>query len=269
MKANVLDLQGNIIEEIELPKVFSEPLREDLILRAVLASQSNRRQPYGTDPLAGMRSSAHYHGYRRHRWTMMNREMARLPRLHGKLSPHLMWTVRLVPQAVKGRRAHPPKVEKIWEQKINDKERKKALRSAIAATVNRELVLKRGHKIEDVKSFPIIVSDEIEKISKTKDLIEFLEKIGLKKELERISEKKIRAGKGKSRGRKYKIKIGPLFVVSKNDGLSKAVRNILGCDICRVENISTEHLSPGAMPGRLVIWTKSSILKLSDNYGSV
>lgn len=45
MKADVLDLQGNVSESIELPKVFSEPLREGLISRSILASQSNRRQP--------------------------------------------------------------------------------------------------------------------------------------------------------------------------------------------------------------------------------
>ncbi len=265
MKADVLDLQGNVSESIELPKVFSEPLREGLISRSILASQSNRRQPYGTDPLAGTRTSAHYHGYRRHRWTMMNRGMARLPRLHGKLSPHLMWSARFVPQAVGGRVAHPPKVEKIWKQKVNDKERKKALRSAIAATSNKELVLKRGHKVKDVKSLPIVVKDNLEKVSKTKELVEILKKLGLEKELERSSERKIRAGRGKSRSRKYKIKVGPLFVVTKDNGLSKSVKNILGCDICRVENLSTEYLAPGISPGRLVVWTKGSIGKLSKD----
>ncbi|MGC8812572.1 MAG: 50S ribosomal protein L4, partial [Candidatus Aenigmatarchaeota archaeon] len=154
MKVDVLDLQGNSVEKIELPEVFEEKVREDLILRAFLATMSKKRQAYGTDVMAGKRSSAHYHGVRRERWSMMGREMARTPRLHGKLSPHLMWRARVVPQAVKGREAHPPKVEKIWVQKINKKERKKAIRSAIAATAIKEFVLKRGHKVENLKELP-------------------------------------------------------------------------------------------------------------------
>jgi len=262
MKVDVFDIQGHVTEKIDLPKVFATQLREDLIRRAVLAGQSNRRHVYGTDPMAGMRTSAHYHGYRRHRWTMMNREMARLPRLHGKLSPHLMWSARFVPQAVGGRRAHPPKIEKVWEIKINDKERKLALHSAIAATSNRELVIKRGHKAEHVKTLPIILDSIKWKASKTNDIVEFLKKVGLEAELERTSEKKIRAGKGKMRSRKYKVKVGPLFVTTKEDNLDNLTKNILGCDVCRVDSLSTENLAPGAMPGRLVIWTKNAIEKL-------
>jgi large subunit ribosomal protein L4e len=199
MKTNVFNLEGKITGEIELPKVFEEPIREDLIQRAVLAIWCNRRQPYGTDVMAGKRTSAHYHGARRtERWTMMNREMARLPRLHGKIPSYLMWRARFVPQAKGGRRAHPPKVEKIWEVKINKKERKKAIRAAIAATARKEYVLARGHRVDKIEKLPIVVEDEIQKISKTKQLIEFLEKIGLKK-----SWRGLKLGKlGRERGKR-------------------------------------------------------------------
>lgn len=262
MKVDVFDLQGQTKEKIELPKVFNELVREDLIRRAVLSSLSRRRQPYGTDTMAGKRTSAHYHGYRRHRYTMMNREMARLPRIHGKVSPHLTWRPRFVPQAKGGRLAHPPKVEKIWEERINKKERQKAIRSAIAATSVKELVLKRGHRFE--KEVPIVVEDKIQEIKKTKEFIELLKKIGLQKELERIEEKKIRAGKGKSRGRPYKKKKGPLLVITKDSGVGKAVKNIQGMNVCRVENLSAEYLAPGAQAGRLAIFTKSAIEKLGE-----
>ncbi len=262
MKADVLDLQGNAVEKIDLPEIFSEPVREDLIRRAVLAGQSRRRQPYGVDPMAGKRTSAHYHGYRRHRYTMMGREMARMPRLHGKTVPFLNFRARFAPHTVKGREAHPPLVEKIWKQKINDKERKKAIASAIAATAIKELISKRGHKVDGLNIFPIIIDDSIQKIKKTKELVDFLEKIGLEKELDRIKEKKIRAGKGKMRGRKYKKKIGPLFVITVDQGIGKAVNNLSGCHVCRVENLSAEYLAPGAMPGRLAIFTKSAVEKL-------
>lgn len=264
MKVNLIDIEGKTIEMIELPKVFEESVREDLVLRAVLASQNKRRQPYAPNPMAGKRTSAHYHGRRRIYQSMMNREMARLPRIHptGRTVPWLALTARFVPQAVKGRRAHPPKVEKVWEQKINKKERRKAIRSALAATAVKELVLKRGHKIEDVKEFPIIVDDKLQDLKKTKEVIQFLKKIGLGKELERISKREIRAGKGKMRGRTYKIKTGPLFVVTKDNGILKAVKNISGCNVCRVENLSAVDLAPGASVGRLTIFTKDAIEKL-------
>lgn len=266
MQVKVLDLDGKHVGEVELPKVFSEPIREDLILRAVMSTQSRNRQPYGTDPLAGKRTAAHFHGGRpgrtgAHRWAMVGREIARVPRLHGKTVPWLNFRARFVPQAVKGREAFPPLVEKVWEQKLNEKERKKAIRSAIAATAVKELVAKRGHKIEKLQ-VPIVVDDKLQNISKTKDLVEFLKKVGLENELGRIGEKKIRAGKGKSRGRKYKKKTGPLFVIIEDKGIGKAVKNLTGCHVCRVENLSAEYLAPGAAAGRLTIFSVSSIDKL-------
>ena len=262
MKVDVLNLEGKSIEKVDLPKVFSEKLRQDLILRAVLSAWSKRRQPYGLNPLAGLRSSAHYHGRRRIRWSMMEREMARMPRIHGKTTPFLTYRARKVPQAVKGRVAHPPKVEKIFEQKINKKERQKAIRSAVAATSNKDLVAKRGHKIGDVKELPIVVEDKIQSVKKTKEIREILKRIGLSKELERIKKKKVRAGRGKARGRKYKKKIGPLIIITEDKGISKAVKNLTGVHVSRVENLSAEYLAPGAMPGRLAIYTKSSLKKL-------
>ena len=266
MKVDVFDLNGKATGKIDLPAVFSEQVREDLIRRAVSAMQSKRRQPYGTDPYAGLRSSAHYHGYRRHRYTMMNREMARMPRIHGKTTPQLTWRARLVPQAVKGREAHPPKAEKVWSLKINDKERRKAIRSAIAATALKELVARRGHRFA-LDALPIVVDDELQSLKKTKDVVEFFKKVGLEKELKRISERKVRAGVGKTRGRRYKRKIGPLIVIAEDKGISNAAKNLLGVNIVRAQNLSAEHLAPGAVPGRLAIFTKSAIEWLKNKHG--
>lgn len=261
MEVDVLGLDGKPAGKVELPKIFSEPVREDLIKRAFLSTASKLRQPYGTDVLAGQRTSAHYHGYRRHRYTMMNREMARVPRLHGKTVPFLYWQARFVPQAKGGREAHPPKVEKVWEEAINKKERKKAIRSAIAATAVKDLVTSRGHKVE--ANLPIVVDDTIQQISKTKELIAALKAIGLEKEIERVKKKKVRAGKGKARGRKYKRKVGALIVITEDKGISKAVKNIPGFNVCRVENLCAAYLAPGGVPGRLTIWSKSAIEKLA------
>ena len=54
-----------------------------------------------------------------------------------------------------GRQAHPPKLTKTFIKKLNKKENKLALCSAIAATASKELVESRGHKVDKIESFPI------------------------------------------------------------------------------------------------------------------
>ena len=266
---SVFGIDGREIEKIDLPKVFYQQVREDLILRAFLATQSHKRQPYGPNKLSGVRTSAHYHGRRHSRYSMMNREIARHQRLHGKTVPQLFWQARIAPQTKGGRPCHPPLPEKNWYQKINKKERIKAIISAIAATSIKDVVKARGHRVDGMKELPIVVEDKIEEMKKSKEIVEFLKKIGLEEELERVKEKKVRAGKGKMRGRRYKKKVGILFVVSEDRGISKAVRNLPGCEVVKVKDLSVEQLAPGGKPGRLTIFTKSAILKLGEKYGSL
>jgi len=268
MKANVIDLEGKIRGEIELPKVFKTGFRPDIIKRAFLAIQTHKRQSYGTDKMAGKRTSAKYFGARGlpMEKRMMNREMSRMKRIFGDTSAGLFMRGRFVAHAVKGRRAHPPKTEKIWNQKINKKERVLAIKSAIAATALKDVVLERGHKVGDI-NLPIVVDDSFHNLKKTKDVIEFLNKIGLKKEIERTKNKKVRAGKGKMRGRRYKKKRSVLFVITENNEITKSVKNIPGADVCLVNNINVELLAPGTHPGRLTIYSESAIKKLGEIYG--
>ncbi len=244
MKTNVYDLNGSVVKQVELPKVFSAPAREDIIRRAVLAAQANSRQAYGANVLAGKRTSAHYHGVKDTRGSMKNREIARMPRLHGKTVPHLFWKARFVPQAVGGREAHPPKVEKVWKQKINKKEKRLALASAIAAAKS------------------IVIADDIENVSKTKELEKILLNLKLENELERAEVKKVRAGKGKRRGRRYRKKKSLLIVMSEDKGIRKAGRNLPGMDVAKVNELNVELLAPGAVSGRKVLWTESALKKI-------
>ncbi len=261
MKANVYSLDGKIVGDVDLPKVFEFPYRPDVIKRAVLAIQTESYQPYGSDPMAGKRTSAHYHGSRHYRWTMMNKEMSRMPRIHGKVG-YLGWTARFAPHAVKGRRAHPPKVEKVIVEKVNKKEKRLALKSAIASVANKDLVAKRGHKFGG--ELPIVFDDAFENVSKSKDVYNAFKKIGLDNEIERAKVKKIRAGRGKMRGRVYKKKKGPLVVVSKKCPLTKAAKNISGVDVIDVKNLNVKVLAPGTHAGRLTVFTKSAIEKLKS-----
>ncbi|ADT83070.1 50S ribosomal protein L4 [Thermococcus barophilus] len=255
MKVKVFSLNGEPIEEIELPKVFETPFRPDLIRRAVIASWTHRIQPQGRDPMAGKRRVTENIG--------KGHGMARVERI--KTAPRF---AAFVPFARGGRRAHPPKVEKIIWEDINRKEKKLALMSAIAATANYDLVRARGHIIDNVPQIPLIVEDELEKIGKTRETREIFKKLGIWDDIERAKKNtKVRAGKGKMRGRRYKKAKGPLIVVAKNEGIILGARNHPGVDVVLVDNLGVEVLAPGTHPGRLTIWTKGAIERLREIYG--
>lgn len=257
MKTDILSLEGKKLRSIDLPEQFDEEYRPDLIKRSVLALQSHKRQPYGSKPGAGNRHSSKISKQRRQYKTCYGAGVSRAPRkVMSRSGRHFAWVGAKAPFAVGGRRAHPPKAEKILALKINGKERLKALRSAIAATINKEIVQQRGHKSDAV---PLVVENSFENVKKAKDVMLTLVKLGLENELNRSKEKKIRAGKGKLRGRKHIKKKGPLIVTSKNCELTKSAKNIAGVDVMEVRCLNTELLAPGTQPGRLTIWTEDAI----------
>jgi len=109
---SIYSMKGDVTGSIDLPDVFNTPYRPDLIQRAVVSIQSMIRQSYGTSPVAGLNTSAGYYGRRGRRYRQtINKEMSRLPR--EKPGGGGLGKVRRVPQSVGGRRAHPPKSEKI------------------------------------------------------------------------------------------------------------------------------------------------------------
>lgn len=259
MNVKVLSLKGEPKGEISLARAGSEPLRNDIINKAFLAERSRLRQPYGADPLAGQRTSAHYHGERGIRHSMMNKEMARMKRIHS--GGFLYFRAREVPQAVKGRKTFPPSTDKVWELKINKKERRKAISSAVSASLNRDMVAKRGHKIGTVPHFPIVVEDALEGLRKSRELEQALLSMGLKPEMERIEAKSIRGTAGSMRGRRYIRKKGPLIIISRDGGIVKAGKNLQGVDVLGIKELSVNQLAPGCHPGRLCVWTKSALEK--------
>ncbi len=254
--ANVYDINGKIKGQTNVPPVFSLEVREDLIARAFLSLMSKSRRSYSRDTMAGKRTSARYHGRRSVFHSMANKEMARGSRITGQ--GYLDMRLRFAPHAVKGRLAHPPLAKRSFYEKINDKERQAAILSAIAATSNKTFVSKSGHKLPNIE-LPIIISDDLQKITKTKDIEKLFVALGFENELERLSVKKIRAGRGKMRGRKYRLKTGPIIIVGKNEGVAKAAKNMTGVDIIEVSNINAGLLAPGGKPGRLAMWTESAI----------
>lgn len=253
--AQIFNLEGKPTGKTTLSTVFDTPLRPDVIKRAVLAIQSRRLQPQGRDLMAGKKTSAESRG------TGMG--IARIPRVKGGGG-----RAALAPSTVGGRQPHPPRSTKKIVKSIPKKEARLALLSAVAATASGEVVASRGHRIEDVPGFPLIVTDSIEELSKTSELEAALANLGVLSDIYRVkSSRKIRAGKGKRRGRKMKQAVGPLIVVAENRGIFKAASNLLGVNVSIVKNLNAEMLAPGTHPGRLTLWTNGAIEKLDKLYG--
>jgi len=262
MKVPVLNATKTEVKKVDLPPQFAEPVRKDLVKRAVQAIEKNTRQPYGADPMAGKRASAELSRRRRKYRGSYGTGISRVPRkILSRRGTRMNWVGAFAPGTVKGRRAHPPKAEKIWSVKLNIKERRKAIRSAMAATMVKALVEKRGHKVPD--TYPFVLDGKAEAMDKTKSVVEMLNKLGLDKELERTSERKVRAGIGTMRGRKYKSKKGPLLVVSEKCKLQDAAKNIPGIDIVKVDKLNAKHLAPGTDIGRLTIFTDKALDRIS------
>ncbi|UCD14273.1 MAG: 50S ribosomal protein L4 [Thermoplasmatales archaeon] len=249
-KANVYGIDGKIKDGIDLPDVFNTPYRPDIIRKSFNVLHSNRRQTYGADPLAGAKHATASVG--------KGRGMSRVPRLtQGR-------TAALAPGVVGGRRAHPPKAQRNWNEKINKKEKLLARNSAIAATANKEIVSKRGHKFDKKLTLPIIIDEEFERIKKTGDMIKAFEKIGIYDDVLRsVNGKHIRAGKGKIRGRKYRTPKSVLIVSTKNN-LEKSSNNLSGVDAVKPDQLNIEHLAPGGNAGRLMMLTKSALTQLGE-----
>ncbi len=263
MKATVYGLSGEKLKEIELPKAFEAEFEPELIKRAVLAIQTAKLQRKGPYPRAGRNNSAVYRG-KRDLPAMergINVEHARLPRLKNRRGL-LQGRVAAVSHALGGPRAHRLMVEKTIEEKVNKKEKKKATISAIASTGRKDLVEKRGHKFGEI-SFPIIVENKFEDLQKTKEVLQVLNKLGLSQDIDRAkNNRKIRAGKGRRRGRKYKRVKSLLLVTGENNKVFKAARNLEGVDIVKAKNLNAFLLAPGTLPGRLTVWTENSLKAL-------
>ncbi|RIB35360.1 MAG: 50S ribosomal protein L4 [Candidatus Nanoclepta minutus] len=273
MNANVYDWECKVIRTIELPEHFQEEVRVDIIRKVTYSYWSNRRQPYGSYKFAGMEASAWTSKRRRTYRTSYGFGISRVPRsiFSGHWGYYFLWYARIVPNAVKGRRAHPPKPEKIWRVKVNKKEKKKAIRSAIAASIKEEMIKNRYPKlfkyikpVIDKYKLPLIISD-LEKVKKTRELKDILYSFGLKETLEYIKEfRRNRAGSGKRRGRRLERHRGILVVVSSDFNNYKL--KLEGVEVEKVDRLDIDKLAPGGEPGRFIIWSDKAIEELNNLY---
>jgi len=254
------DAEGKSVGNLELPSFFETPVRPDLIRRAVVALQSHTFQPQGRDPMAGKRTTAESLG--------VGHGMSRVPRVKGERYARGNLAA-IVPGTVKGRLAFPPVPTKRIGKKINRKELRLATLSAVAATTSIEMVRARGHRVPDNCILPIVVSDDVELITKAADAEKVLHSLGIWEDVERASKRKIRGGKGSTRGRPLKHPVSVLLVVKKRQGAEKAFRNFSGIDVVESSSLNVIDLAPGTHAGRLTIWTQSAVKQIEGRLGWV
>jgi len=117
--------------------------------------------------------------------------------------------------------------------------------------------------VDKIPALPLIVSEEIESISRVKDLRPTLQALGLIDDLKRTQDGiKRRSGKARMRGRTKRTPKGPLFVIAEAKGLEKAVGNLPGVECVLAKDLSVLHLAPGGYAGRLVVWSKAALNSL-------
>lgn len=163
----------------------------------------------------------------------------------------------------------PTKIWRRWHRKININQKRYAVASALAASAVPALVMARGHKIDGVAELPLVVDNSLQGLQKTAKAVEVLTKLGANQDAEKAKEsKKLRAGKGKMRNRRYTLRRGPLVIYDTSEGLDKAFRNLPGVETAKVDDLNLLQLAPGGHMGRFIIWTQSAFDKLDSIYGT-
>jgi len=256
---NVYSTTGAKSGEIPLPPVFTSPLRHDLVRFVHTNMNKNKRQAYAVNIRAGKRVSASSWG--------TGRAVARIPRVGGG------GTSRSGQGAFGnmcrgGRMFAPTKTWRKWHRRINTTQKRYAVAAALAATAVPALVMSRGHIVDEVPEIPLVLEDGIESTKKTSAAKEILLSVGAFADVEKAADsKKIRAGKGKARNRRYVMRRGPLLIYSKNDGIGHSFRNLPGVEICCVDRLNLLQLAPGGHMGRFCVWTQSAVEALETLYG--
>jgi large subunit ribosomal protein L4e len=257
MKANIIDKTGKKVSDYDIK--LSEGLRDDIFKKAVLAERSLFRQNYGATPLAGKKASINTSKRRQTYRSTYGRSASRVPKkAMWRRGRQLRFVGAFAPGTVGGRRAHPPKASKNLFKDINNKEWMKALRVGFMASMDNAVVVANGQRVP--QSYPFVLDNSVEGLTKTKEVRAFLEKIGFAEELQRTTYRKLRAGKGTMRNRAYKTRRGPMIVVSSVEKpLLKASRNIHGFDVITPDLLMVSDFGMSDKPGRAVVFTKAAM----------
>jgi len=220
----------------------------------------NLRHPYAVSRWAGHQTAAESWG--------TGRAVSRIPRVPGG-GTHRAGQGAFGNMCRGGRMFSPTKTWRRWMHKIKKNERRYATVSAIAATSSTALVIARGHRIGGISEIPLVVTDDIQSYDKTKKAFQFLKDCRAIEDVRKVkTTKKLRPGRGKTRNRRYKERLGPLIIFKENRGIVRAFRNIPGVDLACVNRLNLLQLAPGGHVGRFIIWTESAFKELNSLFGS-
>jgi len=256
---SVFNLSGDKSGETTLPVVMTAPLRPDIVQFVHTNMNKNKRQAYAVSIRAGKQVSASSWG--------TGRAVARIPRVGGG------GTSRSGQGASGnmcrgGRMFAPTKTWRKWHKKININQKRYAVASALAASAVPVLVMARGHIVDDVPEIPLVLDNAVEATKKTSAAKDILSAVGALDDVEKAGDsKKIRAGKGKMRNRRYTMRRGPLVIYAENDGIELAFRNLPGVELCCVDRLNLLQLAPGGHMGRFCVWSQAALEALDKIYG--
>ncbi len=256
---SVFSLSGEKTSTTTLPAVFTAPVRNDIVQFVHTNMNKNNRQAYAVSMRAGKQVSASSWG--------TGRAVARIPRVGGG------GTSRSGQGAFGnmcrgGRMFAPTKTWRKWHRKINTSQKRYAVASALAASAVPSLVMARGHRVDDVPEIPLVLDSSVESTKKTSAAKDILAAVGALADVEKAADsKKIRAGKGKMRNRRYTARKGPLVIYKENDGVSQAFRNLPGVELCCVSRLNLLQLAPGGHMGRFCVWSQAAVDELDVIYG--
>ncbi len=253
-KAPLFNLNGDLLDFVELPLLFSYPIRIDVIRRAVHSAFTARLQIKARDALAGKRRVGESWG--------IGYSVARVPRLSNGRAV-------LAPNVVGGRRQFAPTVFERLHEEINKKEMRLAIISALAALADKNFVLRRNYILPDkIKGLPVIVVDDFENLNTTRQVKEYLKRLEIWDNITKAQERiRIRAGKGKMRGRRYIVPKSLLFIISSpKSPVVQAICNLPGADYLTPDNLNILKLAPGGMPGRLAIISQKALELIGKRY---
>jgi len=257
---SVFSEEGAVSGQVTLPAVFKAPIRPDVVNFVHTNMAKNSRQPYAVHKHAGHQTSAESWG--------TGRAVARIPRVRGG-GTHRSGQGAFGNMCRGGRMFAPTKTWRRWHRPINQNQRRYAVCSALAASALPALVMARGHKIDQINEVPLVCSNAIESLTKTKSAVQMLKKLNAYDDVQKCQDsKKIRAGKGKMRNRRYTMRRGPLVIFNEDHGVRQAFRNLPGVELISVDRLNLLKLSPGGHLGRFCIWSQAAFEKLDSIYGT-
>ena len=262
VKVKIIDDKGKKSTEFDFK--INADIREDVFKKAVLTERSVFKQPYGAKPDAGKKQVISLSKRRKKFRSTYGKGGSRTPKkIMWRRGMQLRMVGAFAPNTIGGRKAHAPKASKNIIKSMNKKEWLMALKVGFIASLDKNLIEKNGQKVS--KEYPFILDDSFNKANKTKDILKTFENLDFSNELSRVSKKSIRAGVGKNRNRKYKLKRGPLFVYSDVDeSFLKAIKNIFGFDLINVDELLVSDFGMSEKPGRQVVFTKNSANKFME-----